>query len=400
MAVTYKTAADRDAKRRSETAVGRVIRAEPLELLLAGVSLFAAILIWATYAGVARVPRTDALIGGVVNLNTPVKADRLSAVLEPAFPLPGDRRLAVQQLLSFLTDTDGSQRVVPNVGAIAKARVPAALIERTPAAAAFRERLAQERERAKASGREPPSSVAVLTSAQLSGIKPSLVVRDLSVVRRALVASALFYLAGFHIVSLVWRMKGLRGDRVLLIAAHVLTAVGLAAMISRPDPVRDLLLFPRYVEGVVAGLAIAALLSFVNVRTSSLKALSYLPLAAAFALSLLLLSPLGSGPAGSGAKVNLGFFQPIEAIRILLALFLAGYFSRHWELLRAVRGNRIGNMTLPSWLNLPHARYAIPVLVGVGAALALFFGQRDLGPALMLAVVFLLVYAVARGTIG
>ena len=192
----------------------------------------------------------------------------------------------------------------------------------------------------------------------------------------------------------------IRGDRVLLGAAHVLTAVGFAAMISRPDPLRDLLLFPRYAEGVMAGLAVAAALSFINVRTSRLKALSYLPLAAAFVLSLLLLSPLGSGPAGSGAKVNLGPFQPIEAIRILLALFLAGYFSRHWELLRAVRSDRIGSLNVPSWINLPRARYALPVLIGVGAALALFFGQKDLGPALMLAVVFLAVYAVARGTIG
>ena len=97
-----------------------------------------------------------------------------------------------------------------------------------------------------------------------------------------------------------------------------------------------------------------------NIRTSSLKALSYLPLAAAFVLSLLLLSPLGSGPAGSGAKVNLGPFQPIEAIRILLALFLAGYFARHWELLRAVRSDHIGSLNVPAWLNLPRARYAAP----------------------------------------
>src|SRR5262249_25955011 len=137
-----------------------------------------------------------------------------------------------------------------------------------------------------------------------------------------------------------------------------------------------------------------------NVRTSSLKALSYVPLVLAFLLSLLLLSPLGSGPAGSGAKVNLGPIQPIEAIRILLALFLAGYFSRHWELLRAVRSDRVGTLPVPSWLNLPRARYALPVVLGVGAALGLFFGQHDLGPALMLAVVFLVSYSVARGTIG
>ena len=55
---------------------------------------------------------------------------------------------------------------------------------------------------------------------------------------------------------------------------------------------------------------------------------------------------------------------------------------------------------MPSWINLPHARYAIPVIVGVGAALVLFFGQKDLGPALMLAVVFLAAYGIARGTIG
>ena len=96
---------------------------------------------------------------------------------------------------------------------------------------------------------------------------------------------------------------------------------------------------------MIAGLAVGVVVSFVmNLRTSSLRNLSYLPLVGAFMLSLLLLSPLGSGPAGSSAKVNLGPFQPIEAIRILLALFLAGYFARHWELLRAVRSD--GSATL------------------------------------------------------
>ena len=399
MAVTYKTAADRDVARHANPAGNRSLF-EPLEFLLAGVSVFAAVLLVAAYVGVVRVPHTESPVAGVVNLNASPTPERLGAVLELVFPLPADRRIAVQQLVSFLTNPDGSRRLLPNVGTIARVRVPVAVIERAPSAAAYRERLAEERGRARSSGRDAPSSLPLLTSAQLSSIKPSFVVRDFSTVRRSLAIWTVLYLVGFHLVSIVWRMRKLRGDRVLLVAAHLLTALGLAAMISRPDPVRDLLLFPRYVEGVLAGLVAATLVSFVNVRTSSLKALSYLPLAAAFALSLLLLSPLGSGPAGSSAKVNLGPFQPIEAIRVLLALFLAGYFSRHWELLRAVRSNQIGNVAVPSWLNLPRARYAVPVLLGVAAALALFFGQRDLGPALMLAVVFLVVYAVARGTIG
>jgi cell division protein FtsW (lipid II flippase) len=400
MAVTYKTAADRDAGRRAHLATGRAVLAEPLELLLAGVSIFAGLLLLLTYVGVARVPHVAPSAAAVVNLNASPPAERLGAALDHAFPLAADRRIAQQQLMSFLANPDGSRRRLPNVGAIARARVPSPLIDRSPSAAMYRERLAQERERARSSGREAPSSVPLLTSAQLSSIKPLLAVRDFSTVRRSLAIWTALYLAGFHVVSLVWRVKKLRGDRVLLVSAHILTALGLAAMISRPDPVRDLLLFPRYVEGVLAGLAVLTVLSFINVRTSSLKGLSYLPLAAAFALSLLLLSPLGSGPAGSGAKVNLGPFQPIEAIRILLALFLAGYFSRQWELLRAVRSDQLGSLKVPSWLNLPRARYAVPVLVAVAASLALFFGQRDLGPALMLAVVFLIVYAVARGTTG
>ena len=395
MAVTYTTAADRDAGRTQ-----RMARVEPLEIALAATSAVAILLLLAAYAGVVRVPRTEPPSGSLVNLNTVADAATLEPVLEPGLPLAADRRLAARELFAFLVQIDGGRRVVPNVGAIARARVLGTMIQSTPAASTYRGRLQQERERAKAAGREPAASLPLLTPSQLSAIKPSLVVRDLGAVRGSLLVWAMLYVVAFQALSIAWRLKRLRGDRLLLVAAHLLTALGFAAMVSRPDPLRDSLLFVRYAQGVIAGLTVAAAVSFVNVRTSSLRTLSYLPLAAAFTLSLLLLSPLGSGPAGSGAKVNLGPFQPIEAIRILLALFLAGYFARNWELLRAVRSEGIGSMALPSWMNLPRARYALPVFLGVGAALALFFGQKDLGPALMLAVVFLASYGVARGTVG
>ena len=109
----------------------------------------------------------------------------------------------------------------------------------------------------------------------------------------------------------------------------------------------------------------------------------------------------GGGPAGSGAKVNLGPVQPIEAIRILLALFLAGYFARNWELLRAVRGER-HRLHRGSAMAEPAARRGTRFRCSSGSAppLLLFFIQRDLGPALMLSVVFLAAYAIARGTVG
>jgi cell division protein FtsW (lipid II flippase) len=397
MAVTYKTAAERDARPPTHRG-GSGLLVEALEIALIITSIFAAALVLTTYAGVIRAPRAETV--AAINLNTVQDAQKLETVLDPVFPLPADRRLAARELFAYLSQPDGSRRLLANVGAIAKVRVPAAAIDRAPSATAFRERLQDERSRAKSEGREPPPSVSLVTGSQLSAVKPAFVVRDLGAVRQSLVIWLALYLLGFHLVSMAWRLRGVRGDRLLLLCAHVLTALGFAAMVSRPDPIRDWLLFARYAQGVVVGLGLMAAVSFINVRTSGLKALSYVPLAVAFILSILLLSPLGTGPSGSGAKVNLGPFQPIEAIRILLALFLAGYFARQWELLRAVRSDRIGSLHVPAWLNLPHARYAVPVIVGVGAALALFFGQRDLGPALMLAVVFLAVYGVARGTAG
>ena len=49
----------------------------------------------------------------------------------------------------------------------------------------------------------------------------------------------------------------------------------------------------------------------------------------------------GRGPAGNDAKVNLGPFQPVELIKILLVMFLAGYFTRNWERLRDLREERV-----------------------------------------------------------
>ena len=395
MAVTYTRAAHRDAAR--GRGIGPI---EPLDIRLAAASLVAALLLFSAYAAVVRVPRTEAAATAPVNLNTVSDAESLEPALEAALPIPGDRRFAARELFAYLVQADGGRRVVPNVGTIGHLRVTAVAIDRAAAATTYRERLRQERERAAAAGHSAPDTIGLLTAAQLSALKPAVVVRNLGAMRTSLGLWAALYILAFHAVSLAWRVRNIRGDRLLLTAAHLLTALGFAAMISRQDPLRDTLLFVRYAEGVIVGLAAAGAVSLVNLRTSSLRALSYLPLAAAFLLSLLLLSPLGSGPAGSGAKVNLGPFQPIEAIRVLLALFLAGYFARNWELLRAVRSDRIGTVALPAWMNLPRARYALPVLLGVGAALALFFGQKDLGPALMLAVVFLAAYAVARGTIG
>jgi cell division protein FtsI/penicillin-binding protein 2/cell division protein FtsW (lipid II flippase) len=199
-------------------------------------------------------------------------------------------------------------------------------------------------------------------------------------------------------VALVWWLRG-RGDFALLGAAHLLTALGFALVLSRADPLRDTMLFVRYAQGVLVGCLGLALASLIDFRRSALAAFTYVPLAGALFLSALLLL-FGSGPAGSNAKVNLGPVQPVEAIRLLLGLFLAGYFARRWELLRQIRGRTVRHMTLPDWLHLPRVEYLLPVAVGIATALLFFFLQRDLGPALFVSCVFLAIYAIARNRAG
>ena len=122
-----------------------------------------------------------------------------------------------------------------------------------------------------------------------------------------------------------------------------------------------------------------------------------MPLLASFALSVLLML-FGSGPGTSDAKVNLFGFQPVEMIRVLLVLFLAGYFAQRWDVLRHARETRPGLAALTRRFDIPPVEYTLPVLVWVVLALAFFFLQRDMGPALVFACLFLILYGIARGS--
>ena len=393
MGVTLTTAVDRDRHRHRRL----VEQPRALDAVLVLASLLALALLAAAYAG--RFALQADAGKAVVDLSRVADARALEPVLTPVFESPADGRLAARELFGYLAQSGEARHTIANVGAVSRVRVPAGAIDAAGGAISYRARLADERARAAAAKRPPPESVSLLTPSQIAELKPSVVVRDRGAVLRALLLWGAFYVAAFHAVSFLWRRRGISGDRVLLLVAHLLTGIGFAIMVSRPDPLRDALLFERYAQGVVLGLIVAASVSLVNLRTAALRHFSFVPLLGAVLLSIVLIV-FGSGPTGSNAKVNLGPFQPIEAIRLLLALFLAGYFARHWEILRAVREGSVGGVELPRWLNVPRVRYVAPVLIGVAAALGLFFFQKDLGPALMLSVVFLAAYGVARGRAG
>ncbi len=100
---------------------------------------------------------------------------------------------------------------------------------------------------------------------------------------------------------------------------------------------------------------------------------------------------IGTGPEGSGVKVNIqlgGFtFQPSEITKYLLLLFLAGFFAANEENIR--------NLSDIRWRFI----VSVGVLVGVGAVLALYLLMGDMGPAMVMCFTFLFFYSIARGNL-
>ena len=222
---------------------------------------------------------------------------------------------------------------------------------------------------------------AVIPRRQFARVKPLMAVRSPAEFRAQLVRSALLYFAGFYVVALIWRWTRFRGDAALLPALQLLTGFGFLLMVSMRDPLRDTLEFHKFAIGVFLGSLLLALPAFGLFDYRRLSGWCYTPLFAALGLFGLLMA-FGRGPAGNDAKVNLGMFQPVELIKILLVMFLAGYFTRHWEKLRDLREKRLPGV------GVARAEHVIPVLAATGISLLLFFVLKDLGPALVTLFVF------------
>jgi cell division protein FtsW (lipid II flippase)/beta-lactamase class D len=213
-------------------------------------------------------------------------------------------------------------------------------------------------------------------------LRPYWVIRDSAAARHSWFLSLELLLAAFLSAHLILRFSNFRGSQVLLPLATLLCGASTILLFTFTDPLRDRLLYTPFVLGIVlgcAGLVFAA--RFVDIR--SMENYRYLFILVGIILSLLLVF-FGRGPAGTDAKINLfGLFQPVEFIKILVVLFLAGYFAGKDVELRRLEAMRWKGFSIPRW------RDTVPVVLFLAATLALFFLQRDLGPALILYLVFL-----------
>jgi len=293
--------------------------------------------------------------GELIDLNRVGNPEQLLPFLE-VFQDDAHRRDAASKIFDYLS----THRPLPNVGALARLR-----------------------------------SAPRVPLLPLAKLKPAFVVRTPSEFQTQFLIWIALYLAAFHAVFLIWRWSRLRGDFAILPAIHLLTGIGLILAVSLRDPLRDTLEFSKFAWGVALGCLVLLLPSLRVFNYQRFSSWCYTPLFAALGLFVLLMR-FGSGPGGNDAKVNLGPFQPVEAIKILLVFFLAGYFARNWERLRDLREKKL----LPRWFGVPRLSHVLPVMCAVALALAFFFLLKDLGPALVTGLLFLAMFAVARGRAG
>lgn len=322
-----------------------------------------------------------------VNLTTVTQASELAPLLT-TFPEAAERTAVARAILTRIADANAEP--LTRVGQLASIRIPASQVRARPAYVRLNERL-----------RERPTltDVPALSGADIAALKPNVIVRTQDDYTSQMTVVALLFFVPFWVAHIVRWWFGTTGDGVLLAAVQLLTSLGLMTMIALRDPLRDTVIAQSFAEGVAAGTVLWILVSFVDFEQQMLRRSVLVPLGAAVALAVALLVA-GSGPGGSGVKVNLFGLQPVEAIRLLVVFALAAYFARRWQFLREFSEGVGPSATVRRHVQLPRWKDVRPLGITLATLLVFFFLQKDLGPALVLSCVFLGLYGYARNRIA
>jgi cell division protein FtsW (lipid II flippase) len=207
------------------------------------------------------------------------------------------------------------------------------------------------------------------------------------------------FLLSFWLLHLLLAFKFKNADQIILPVLMILTGLSFITLFSLQDPLRDrffakstLTYFGLGIVSIIVMMlfnlkyftndsAFYRLFVFKGVR----KAASGWPWAI-IAMGLLALTIVfGTGPEGSGVKVNLLGFQPSEIVKYLVIFFLAGFF--------AVNEKFISEYT--SW----HKRFSFffSALLAIVVTILLFLILGDLGPAMVCCFTFIILFSFSRG---
>jgi len=207
------------------------------------------------------------------------------------------------------------------------------------------------------------------------------------------------FFASFFIIHLVLSGKFPDADQVVLPLVMILTGISFIMLLSLQDPLRDRFLAKDSLVYLGMGSAAMLLLLFFKLRRftpdsglyrmlvfkNNQKAANGWPWIVAAMGLLLLTIRFGTGPEGSGVKVNLFGFQPSEIVKYLIIFFLAGFFAINERFISEYASWR------KRWSFFSFA------VIAIAFTLLLFLMLGDMGPAIVICFTFIILFSFSRG---
>lgn len=227
----------------------------------------------------------------------------------------------------------------------------------------------------------------------------ALIVRMPAEVNKWFMIIAITFFCCFLLLHLILSIGFKRADQFILPIVMLLTGISLLTLLSLQDPLRDRFLARSTLWYFGVGMFVMLFLMLFDLRKFTIdsgfyrlfifkgneKAANGWPWAIG-ALGLLVLTILmGTGPEGSGVKVNLFGFQPSEIVKFLVVFFLAAFFT--------INEKFISEYT--RWQK--RWQFFSFALIAIGAAILLFLILGDLGPAMVICFTFIILFSFSRG---
>ncbi|MGZ5286044.1 MAG: FtsW/RodA/SpoVE family cell cycle protein, partial [Flavisolibacter sp.] len=227
----------------------------------------------------------------------------------------------------------------------------------------------------------------------------ALIVRTPDEVIRWYSIIAIGFFAAFLLLHIFLSLAFPRADQLILPVIMLLTGISFLTLLSLQDPLRDRFLARSTFLYFIGGIVLIAFLSLFNLRRfttdsglfrlfafrKDARAGNGWPWAVGAAILLVLTIFFGSGPEGSGVKVNLFGFQPSEIVKFLLLVFLAGYFTANEKFIAEY------TRWQKRWSFFSFA------LLSIIASILLFLILGDLGPAMVVCFTFIVLFSFSRG---
>ncbi|MEP6948520.1 MAG: FtsW/RodA/SpoVE family cell cycle protein [Ginsengibacter sp.] len=203
----------------------------------------------------------------------------------------------------------------------------------------------------------------------------------------------------FLLLHIIFTIRSPGTDQLLLPIIMILTGLSFITLFSLQDPLRDRFLAKSTFIYFCIGIAGILILQFINLKKfttdsglfrlfifkNNRNAANGWPWALG-AIGLLSLTILfGTGPQGSGVKVNLFGFQPSEIVKYLVIIFLAGFFSRNENFISQY----------PSWNKRLY--FFVFALTAIVTAILFFLLLGDLGPGIVCCFTFIILFSFSRG---